>query len=71
MNFVGSAEEGGCFLEQQNLEQAELLKCYDWQIVNTKRESWTASLKREVGIYLAGWKRMGYKSNMSNDCQKM
>ena len=54
------------------MEQAELLKCcYDWQIVNMKRESWTASLKREGGIYLAEWKRMGYKSNMSNDCQKM
>jgi len=29
------------------MEQAELSKCcYDWQIVNTKREWWTASLKR-------------------------
>jgi len=54
------------------MEQAELLKCcYDWQIINVKRGSWTASLKREGGVYLAEWKRMGYKINMSNDCQKM
>jgi hypothetical protein len=52
------------------MEQAEMLKwCYDWQIVNVKWDSWTANLKREVRMYLAKWKRMRYKSNMSNDFQ--